>query len=504
MQEHGTGELARMLKASCAAHAHRPALRGEGCELTYADLHQRAAAAAERLRTHGLQEGDTVTVRSSNHPMDFVALLSVWLAGGVAVPVHRTSPPAVVDAIQAKAECRLALDLADPTDHEGIEQLRTGTARVPGRRDILVDAAMVIFTSGSTGLPKGAVLTHRAFAGKLAQNQSYLHLGPDDVTLLVLNNTFSFGIWMALLTLCHGGLVLTRSKFSPREFLDSLARHGVTQVGVVPTMIRATFGTMDAHALEEARNGLQSTGRLRHMAIGGEPLGADLSAKLRSFIAPAGLFDIYGLTETCTSDFVLTPQSYAEHPGSIGQAAPGVDFRIVGPDGHPCAIGEAGELQLRTDFIMSGYLGDAELTDAAFVDGWFRTGDLAVCDADAYVSIVGRQKELVVRGGNKITPGEVERALMTCPAVAAAMVTGLPDPVLGQRIHALLIARAGAVIDAATLRSHLAAALEKYKHPDACYVANELPTGRTGKLDRGQFAAHVAAGAYQPLAAWVA
>jgi long-chain acyl-CoA synthetase len=495
------GSLTALLLRACEAHAARIALRGEGCELSYQQVLDHAQALAASLEGAGLGASDTVMVKVSNHPLDFTALLGVWLAGGVAVPVHRTAPSGVVEAIQSKARSRLVVDL-----NGAGSSLRTDVLDAPpltpADRLMLQGGALVIFTSGSTGLPKGAVLSHRAFAGKLEQNQRFFGITASDVCLLVLNNTFSFGIWMALLTLSHGGLVVTRSRFGPHEFIDTLVAERITITGVVPTMIRAMFGALTPEQLADAQRRLAASARLRTMVIGGEPLGTDLSAKLRAFIRPAGLYDVYGLTETSTSDFVLLPDDSDDHPGTIGRPAGGVAYRIMKDDGQECALGEPGELQLRSPYIMAGYLGDTDLTEAAFADGWFRTGDLAARDAEGYVGIIGRLKELVVRGGNKITPREVELALAACPGVAAAMVAGVPDPVLGQRIHALLVPRAGEVIDASAIRGSLASSLEKFKHPDACYVAAELPTGRTGKLERAQLARLVAAGAVQPLAAW--
>ena len=502
--------LGLTLERAAMAHAERLALRGDDLDLSYRELLSRARALAARLSEAGVTEDDAVMVKVSNHPLDFVAFLACWMAGGVAVPVHRSSPPGVVDGIQAKAHCRYSVDLLAGQGSGAELSALQAPAASADRSEMLRGAALVIFTSGSTGLPKGVVLTHEAFAGKLAQNQKLLGLTPDDVTLLVLNNSFSFGIWMALLALNHGGTVVTRAKFSPHQFVDTLIAERVTLAGVVPTMIRATFGSLTPGEVALAQQRLRAEGRVRDMVIGGEPLGLDLSVKLRSFIAPASLYDVYGLTETSTSDFVLTPQAYPAHPATIGLPAPGVRYRITSDSAAECtaecsvecAVDVAGELQLQTAYIMAGYLGDAEITRAAFVDGWFRTGDLASRNAEGFVTIVGRLKELIVRGGNKITPLEVERALCTCPGVAAAMAVGMPDPVLGQRIHALLIPKAGQTLAADAIRAGLASSLEKFKHPDACYVGAEMPTGRTGKIDRGQLQAMLPSGAMSPLAGW--
>lgn len=487
--------LAQLLTDAALANADRLALSGDKVQLTYRALLSGARELAGQLRSQGLVADDAVMVRVSNHPLDFVAFLAVWLAAAVVVPVHRSAPAGVVAAMQAKAQCLAQIDGLR------VDALLT-RGDVAGDRAMLREAALVIFTSGSTGLPKGVVLSHRAFAGKLAQNQRLLGLAADDVTLLLLNNTFSFGIWTALIGLIHGGTVLTHSQFAPTSFIDTLVSQRVSRVNVVPTMIRATFATIEKPQLERAARELRTLGALQDMVIGGESLAADLSARLRYFIAPARLYDIYGLTETATCDFVLRPQDYDRHPDSIGRPAAGIRFRIAADDGRDCEPGQIGELQLQSPFIMPGYLADEQLTHAAFMGDWFRTGDLARSDGDGFVSIAGRLKELIVRGGNKITPLEVERALVDCPGVAAALVVGTPDPILGQRINALLIARASEQLDARRIREELRKRLERYKHPDNCYVGEQLPLGRTGKVDRSQLAAIIRSGAVAALATW--
>ncbi|WP_374622571.1 class I adenylate-forming enzyme family protein [Pandoraea sp.] len=492
--------LASRLEQAANTYGDRVALSGEGVKLTYSEWLNRSRQLAQHLSEAKLAQHEPVMVKCSNHPLDFVAFLGVWLVGGVVAPVHRTTPEAVVGAMQAKADCQLCLDLL--AENEPLKELRpSGSATDGAQRRILEDGALIIFTSGSTGLPKAAVLSHAAFSGKLDQNQRLLSIQSDDVTMLVLNNTFSFGIWVSLLTLLAGGRLLTQSKFSPAEFVHSLARDGVTFLGVVPTMVRAIFSALKDEELATAKDNVRAAGRLRSVVIGGEPLGKDLSQSLRAFVEPAGLFDIYGLTETSTCDFVLQPRDFATHEGTIGQPFPDIEYRVVSTDREEDA---PGELQLRSPYLMSGYLGDDELTRAAFEDGWFRTGDLAVRHGDGYVSIVGRLKDVIVRGGNKVTPVEVERALTSCSGVAAALVTGTPDPVMGQRIQALLVPKAGVEIDALLVRTELSNILEKFKHPDACFVGTELPTGRTGKVDRGQLARWLETQAVAPLASWKA
>jgi long-chain acyl-CoA synthetase len=331
------------------------------------------------------------------------------------------------------------------------------------------------------------VLSHRGFAGKLAAIQSMLGFGRDDRTLLVLNITFSFGIWVALLTLLHGGQLLMRERFSAPAFLPDLIEQGVTHVAVVPTMMRSLILDLPAERLEAQGRALADQRVLRQVLIGGETLGKGLGEQLRALFAPAELIDIYGLTETSTCDFFLMPADAPRYAGCIGRPAPGVRYRIA----------EDGELWISSPFLMNGYLDEPGLQP--IVDGWLATGDLASERDPGVVEIGGRKKELIYRGGNKIAPLEIEFACSAHPKVAAALAVGRPDARLGQRIHALVVPREPGLLAAAELRAFLAQRLEKYKQPDVLYFAAELPAGRTGKADRGRFSAMLDAGELIPV-----
>ena len=445
-------------------------LAGAAQRFGFRELLAQADQARDALAQAGLAADEPVHVRVSNQPPDLAAYLGVWLAGGVVVPVHRNSPEGAVAHVLSRTRARFEWD----------GTLKTLKQETPPRRPILEGAALIVFTSGSSGLPKGAVLSHRAFAGKLAAIQSLLGFGPEDRTLLVLNITFSFGIWVALLTLLHGGHLVMREKFSASAFLSELAEQNITRVAVVPTMMRSLILDLPPERLQ------CRAADLRHVLIGGETLGKGLGETLRTLFAPAQLIDIYGLTETSTCDFFLMPADAARYAGCIGRPSPGVRYRIA----------EDGELRISSPFLMSGYLDEPGLEP--IVDGWLATGDLARERDPGVVEIGGRKKELIYRGGHKIAPLEVEFACTAHPKVAAALAVGRPDPRLGQRIHALVVPR-GPGLAAAELRAFLADRLDKYKQPDVLYFAAELPAGRTGKADRGRFSAMLDAGELIPV-----
>ena len=314
---------------------------------------------------------------------------------------------------------------------------------------------------------------------KLGAIDSKLGFSTKTRALLVLQITFVFGVWVTLLSLLKGGRVLMQPRFEALPVLEMLAEQGITDAAFVPTMLRK-FLSLDRAVSEP----LAACIKLDRILTGGEPLGRALSRQMRDFLPKTGLADIYGLTETCSSDFFLMPDEQDRFAGAIGRCSPGVRFRIADDEGNELPIGEVGELQIKTPFIMNGYLDEPDLTRAAFADDFFRTGDLARIRDDGLMELTGRAKELIMRGGAKIAPLELDGLLAQHPAVAAALTVGVPDRVMGECIHVLVVPRGGEQIDEAELRTWVASRIDRFKQPDTYHFGPELPTGRTGKVDR--------------------
>ncbi|HWI26282.1 MAG TPA: AMP-binding protein [Stellaceae bacterium] len=474
--------LAALLDAACARQPERVALIGDAGPVRYRELDRAAAVIAGELRGAGITRDEPVAVRVSNRAGDFAALLGAWRAGAVVVPVHRLALPASVAEVLERTGARFILD----GDGGSVISL---SRSAPPERELLGDAALIIFTSGTTGRPKGVVLGHATFAGKLAAIDSPLRFDEETRTLLILQLGFSFGQWVSLLTLARGGTLVLHERFDATRVLRTLAQERITRFGVIPTMLRALLPLLrtatEALPLQE--------NELLAMA-GGEPLAYPLGRALRDLMPRLRLWDIYGLTETSTSDFMLAPEEQDRFPGTIGRPTPGVEFTLLDERGRAAAPGEAGELALRTPFIMQGYLDAPEQTAAAFQGGWFRTGDLAETPSPGIVRLVGRSKELILRGGNKISPIEVERAYLEHPGIAEALCTGLPDEKLGEAIHLLVVPLPGASLDPAALRRWARDRLERYKLPDRIHLGSAIPTGRTGKADRAALKALLTAG----------
>jgi long-chain acyl-CoA synthetase len=402
---------------------------------------------------------EPVHVVIGNRPSDLGALLGVWQAGAVAVPIHVSAAPSTVDRVRRISRARFAVDG---------ERLDTIAGAPPPGRPLLHGAALVIFTSGSTGEPKGVVIGHRRLADKLTVLDPLLKIRSDDVVLLPLQLTFIFGLWVSLLALSKEARLILVPKFSCGAMTRGLADARV--LAGVPSMFRILLSYQAVEAP-----------KLRAILTGGEVLPPALARLLLQF-APVTIYDLYGLTETGSCDFCLTPADQPHGFGSIGRPTGRVDFRLQRDDRN-VSPGER-ELQIRTPFGMLGYLDNPEMTAASFDGDYFRTGDLARMTDGGHVALVGRAKDIISRGGHKIAPLEIDNLLAEHPGVAAALCAGVPDERLGEVIHAVIVPRAGVEIDTAALRSWLADRTERFKVPDVFYIRDALPSGPSGKADR--------------------
>lgn len=478
-----------LLERACEAHGDRLALVGNDERHTYDDLRREGSAVAAELRDQALAPNEPVIAVIKGRPLDLAAWYGAWRAGAVVVPVHGDVPAPVFEELQRRTGARYVVRGAssypwpagvDAGNGPGGRIVRIAS-EAPPPRPLLDGAALVVFTSGSTGRPKGVVLGHAEFTGKLRAIQEVIPFRQDERTLLILQLTFSFGQWVSLLTLATGGQLYLLGRFHPAESLEAMASHGIDRVAAVPTMIRAWLASRDAEP------GLERLRQLRRpdlLIAGGEVLSAALGTRLRERLPDTGIADVYGLTETNTSDFILPPAEYDQRAGSIGWPSPGVHFRLANEAGEAAPAGQPGELQICTGFRMRGYLDDPDTTAATFQGEWLRTGDVGRLRDDGTIELVGRQKDLIVRGANKISPLEIEAALASHPAVEAALAAGVPDSILGERIHLMVVCKQAATATEAELRGFAASRLEKFKVPDRIHFVDSLPLGRTGKADR--------------------
>jgi malonyl-CoA/methylmalonyl-CoA synthetase len=445
--------IEQKFRLAARGHRARVAIADGNRTMTYGEVEAGADREAAKLRRAGLHESEPVLVPVANVAGDIPAFLAVWRAGGVVVPVHRSAPKPVVAALCKQLGNRFVLD-------SEIEQC---SSEPPPSRTLLADASTIIFTSGSTGVPKGVVLSRARAANKLAMIERMTGWQAGENAFVGLQLTFSFGQWATWLTLLNGGTLHLRGRFDPGEVSAMLASGTIDRFPVVPTMLRV---------LMDLGGALEFGG---HILAGGEPLPAALGLQVRGAFPEAGLGDIYGLTETGTSDFFVHPQDYDRYAGTIGHAGEGIEWRL---DRH------SGELQIRSPWRMQGYLDAPDLTEDACVGDWFRTGDLAERDDSGALRLVGRIKDLILRAGNKIAPLEVEAVFLGHAGIANALATGVEDPDRGEAIHLAVVPRKGEELVGEDLRAWAGDYLERHKIPDVIHVVEDLPTGSTGKVDR--------------------
>jgi len=468
-----TENFAALLDAVAQRRPDAPALVWDGGALTWQTLERRAGGVARQLSGRGVAAGDTIALVLHNG-WGFAAALWGGLKLGATI--------APLNPLLAAGERARVLDHLRPA--LVLEEVAEDEAR--GQTADPVAPALILYTSGSTGQPKGAVLSHAALR---AANESWagpvMQLTPGDVVLAALPLAHSFGLNGALLApLLAGATVVLRERFVAEETLDAISRHRVTVLPAVATMFQKM---LDVPALSAA-----ACSTLRLSLSGAAPCSWELAEAWRRRTG-VRILRGFGMTE------LFRPISYladdaADWPDAIGRAVPDVELQVTDDAGEACGAGEVGELWIRSPAAMDGYLRSDDETRAVLREGWFRTGDLARISPAGFVTIVGRKKELILRGGYSVVPGEVEAALLAHPAVAEAAVVGIPDAALGEEVAAFVTLRPDAQAGPDELVAHCRGRLAAFKYPRRVSIMSELPKGATGKVLKWQLAARAAAG----------
>ncbi len=458
-----------------------PAIADSSQRLTNAELLGLVRAGAAHLTELGIGAGDVVALKLTNRVEFAVLLFAGWRLGATITPVN----PALTDSEVARqlddsgAKLHVIEDGAHPIGDVPaltVSDLR----REPGHDGPapVVDSALLallIYTSGTTGVPKGVMLDHANLEAMTAMGRDELEVGPEDRCLLILPLFHVNGIVVSILTpLLVGASVVIADRFNPHTFFDTLEKERPTFFSAVPTIY-----SMLAALPDDVR---PDTSSVKFAVCGAAPASAELLARFEDrFGFP--LIEGYGLSEaTCGS--TINPVGGPRKAGTVGLPFPGQELRILGADGNPVPPGENGEVAVRGANVMRGYLGRPDDTAAVIKDGWLTTGDLGHLDEDGYLTIVGRSKEMIIRGGENIYPKEIEDVLAGDPTVLEVAVIGLPDEKWGEVVVAFVQARPGATVDVEGLMSRCQEQLSGYKRPTAIHVLDALPKNSVGKLDK--------------------
>jgi long-chain acyl-CoA synthetase len=378
---------------------------------------------------------------------------------------------------QANDACELVI-ASDEGEYERL--VASGDPIDPGRRGAAGDAVLQLYTSGTTGVPKGVLTTHRNLAAA-AETSPYWEFDAESVSLTPMPTFHIGGIGWAFLGLWNGATTVLVSEFVPEHVLDLMEQLGVTNSVLVPTMLRMLTSVPDA-----ARRDFSA---LRSIAYGASPITTPvLTAALATF--RCSFYGIYGLTESTGGIVQLDPADHdPDGPrrhllGSAGKPLPWVELRIADPEtSAELTAGEIGEVWVRAPNVTPGYFERPEETAAAITpDGWLRTGDGGYVDADGYLFLTDRIKDMIVTGGENVYPAEVEEVLSRHPDVAEAAVIGVPDEHWVEAVKAVVVPGAGRAPTADELIAFSRAHLAGYKVPRSVELVDELPHTPTGKV----------------------
>ncbi|WP_454830368.1 class I adenylate-forming enzyme family protein [Pseudoxanthomonas wuyuanensis] len=477
---------------------HKTALICGDRRISHAEHHQRVQRCASALARMGLGHGDAAAIFMANR----VELLELYracaLLGIVAVPVSpllqaaglamvlrdsgaaavftQASLQPVADALRTSCPDLpvrhwLTVDSACDT-YAGYETLLAAApARAP---DTEVDPETpfnIMYSSGTTGAPKGIVLTHRIRMAYALQLAAAFAIGPDSVVMhagsLVFNGAFTtlMPAWQ------QGSAYLLETGFDATRFIDTVRRESVTHVMMVPSQIAAMLAAPGCCA--------QALASLKMLCSVGAPLPQQHRQRLQELL-PGAVYELYGLTEGFAT--VLDGADSAAHPGSVGIPLPYHRLRILREDGSEVDTGEVGEIVGRGPFLMPGYHRQPQLTEAAIVDGWLHTGDLGFVDADGFLHLVDRRKDLIISGGVNVYPRDIEEVAARHPAVREVAVFGVPDPRWGECPVAAVVLKADVVVDSAELQDWINANVSaRFQRIRDVQILHDLPRNVAGK-----------------------
>ncbi|MGE0308759.1 MAG: AMP-binding protein, partial [Acidimicrobiia bacterium] len=421
--------------------------------------------------TRGVERGDRVALQAEKSLSAVVLYLSCITSGIVLLPLNTSYTEAETEPMLADAGARLVV-------RDGDDLLSNSAQSPTGRSGSVVsvgpdEVATLLYTSGTTGTPKGAPLTQHNLAANALTLKDAWGFTRDDVLVHVLPTYHAHGLFVAINTVIASGCSMRfADRFDPA--LTSTLLDGATVLMAVPTHYTRLLAH-DGFTREACRT-------MRLFISGSAPLTPQAHAE---FFERTGhvILERYGMTETVM--LTSNPLDGERRAGTVGPPLPGVSVRVCDDDDRIVEAGETGAVQVRGPSVFGGYWQRPELNATEFTpEGWFRTGDLGRFDTDGYLTLVGRSKDLVITGGLNVYPIEVERVLDDLDDVTESAVIGCPDADFGERVVAVVVPRAGALVDPAAVRDAARDRLAGFKVPKVVYLVDELPRNAMGKVDK--------------------
>ena len=497
-----TGALRRLLAVAREEPGRTLLVCGES-RYTFSTFVRQAAAVVTRLRCNGFARGERVALYFDDYDAFFIAMVGVWLAGGVVVPLNTTLPSGSVEELVAKAKPAFLLTTAaaDPLPSAAAARLRrlaVEPAIVAGGEIPQVEAAsftpvapselaVIMFTSGSTGVPKGVMQTLEGVLGNAERVARALELTADDRIFINTPPYFTSGICHFLTLLSAGGSLVGRQGFHfGGGLLEAMEQAGCSGFGGAPAHLVRVVDPLE-QPLEP--------GALRFWVSSGDHLPVAAIDRMRRVLPGVALYNMYGLTEVSGRLCILPPAEIDRRRDSVGRPIAGMRASARRDDGSPASPGEAGELYVEGDLLMQGYLDEPALTGEALTACGFRTGDVGHVDADGYVWVTGRKDDIFKRGGEKVSAVHVQQAIVATGTVADAVVLALDDELLGKVPVAFVVPADAGSFSVRGLMKELRRRLQPAWLPARVVVLDEIPRTGSGKAVRARLMEHAEAAA---------
>jgi long-chain acyl-CoA synthetase len=472
----------------------------QGAEATAEEILYRSRRLTTVLREFKVEAGDRVVVMMPTCPLVSDSFYAIWRMGGVVVPIMPQLAPPEIRYIVEHADAQLVITLP-----QFAAAVAEATHKFPPIRNILVfgesevadavnilprldrksaeeiiykrsrdDLAALVYTSGTTGNPKGVMLSHGNLIANTRAVASIINAPPGTVSLVVLPMSHVYGMLLMNLATVMGGRSILHNKFEPVEILKTIEQHQVERISLVPAMMHALL-----HCPQRDQYDVSS---LKYVRAGAAPLNEKLRVEFDQAF-DCRVSDGYGQSEaTCV--VAALPDGKQFVAGSVGLPIPGVEICVQNEQGNQLPAGDLGEVCFRGPSIMRGYWKNPEATRQAIVDGWLHSGDIGYLDQNGYLFITDRKKDLIIKGGENISPRQVEEAIHHHPAVMECSVFGVPDEAFHEEIAAAIVLQPNAETSTDEIVATVVQHVSKFKQPKYVWFRDTLPKTGTGKTQK--------------------
>ncbi len=490
-----------------------PAIYHAGAQLSYRELSERAQSFASGLQALGISKGDVVALQLSNLPEFVISHLALCLLGAVTQTVHMPYQGAELRFLLQHSQATAFIGLSTFKDTSPVSTVLGLTGEIESLTQVIsvgsdvagaqaftevqahpplttwpapdsLDPFVLLYTSGTTANPKGVPVRYCQFLSNTRVSVADLGVNASDVILSVAPFTHLYGLYTLHLALCSGAAMSLLPMFSPPDLIATIARNRASCVFAAPAHLAAC---RDAHLLD-SRDNLSS---LRFVCLSGSAVPPTLAQLVDERLDHGVVIQLWGMSELQAGAYTRPDDPPEVRHTSAGRPSPGTRLRVVLDDGSEAAPDVEGELWVQGGAVFDGYLNNEVATREAF-DGdatqrWFRTGDLATLSAAGHVTLTGRVKEIINRGGIKFNPTDVEAIIDEMPAVMRSALVPYPDPVLGERTCAMVVTAPGASLSLEDVTQTLSASgIAKFKWPERLQLIEEMPLTPTQKIMRGE------------------